>query len=178
MVRAGLESRQHRVAADRARQPPIPNGASFDDYDWDCIFASARLIRKDETLIFYGSNDGWFMGWRNGYFNLAHLRPDGFAGCEQFAGGSNKTCAVTTVPVTVIADSICVNADVAPSGYVKVVLTEEGNTDIAESELVTTAVTDAQVQWKKRFSLAGLQGQKIRLKFELRDAKLYSFSFQ
>ena len=31
------------------------------------------------------------MGWRSGCFCLAHLRPDGFAGYEQIAGGSNKT---------------------------------------------------------------------------------------
>ena len=33
------------------------------------------------------------------------------------------------------------------------------------------------VQWKNGFSLADCRGKEIQLRFELRDAKLYSFSF-
>jgi hypothetical protein len=39
-------------------------------------------------------------------------------------------------------------------------------------------VTDAEVKWQPGFSLAKLKGNEIRLKFELTNAKLYSFSFQ
>jgi hypothetical protein len=118
------------------------------------------------------------MAWRNGYFCLAWLRPDGFAGYEQIAGGSNKTGSITTMPVSVVAGSLCISADVAPSGYVKVTALDKDNDKLAEGKLITKTVTDARIRWKDGFSLRKLKGKKIKLGFELRESKLYSFSFE
>jgi len=158
--------------------PLIPNGPVMGDYDWGCIFAAVPLIGKNKIRMYYGANDGRFMGWRNGYFCLAWMRADGFAGYEQIAGGNNKTGSVTTRPVTVVADSLCISADVAPSGYVKATAFDENNEELGEGELVTTTVTDAAIQWKDGFSLTKLKGKKVNLKFELRESKLFSFSFE
>ena len=157
--------------------PLIPNSRQMGDYDWGCIFASVPLIAKDKIRMYYGANDGRFMGWRNGFFCLAWLRADGFAGYEQIAGGSNKTASLTTKPVVAVAGKLCVSADVAPSGYVKVTLLDKENKGLAEGKLITKTVTDAGVQWKDGFSLEKLKGERIKLKFELRESKLYSFSF-
>ena len=165
----------HRIQPGK---PLIPNGPVMGDYDWGCIFASVPIVRKDEILIYYGANDGRFMAWRNGFFALARLRPDGFAGYEQIAGGSNKTGSLTTNAVSVVGDSLCISADVAPSGYVKVTALDEDNNKLAEGELITKTVTDAQIQWKDGFSFKKLKGKEIKLKFELRESKLYSFSFE
>ncbi len=164
----------HRIQPGK---PLIPNGPVMGDYDWGCIFAAKPIVSKDEILIYYGANDGRFMAWRNGYFALARLRPDGFAGYEQIAGGSNKTGALTTKAVSVVGNSLCVSADVAPSGYVKVAILDKENKELAEGKLIAKTVTDAEVRWKEGFSLEKLKGNGIRLRFELRDAKLYSFSF-
>ena len=164
----------HRIQPGK---PLIPNGPVMGDCDWGCIFASKPIISNDEILIYYGANDGRFMAWRNGFFCLARLRPDGFAGYEQIAGGSNKTGALTTKPVSVVGDSLCVSADVAPSGFVKVTLLDKENQRLAEGELVTTTVSDAEIQWKAGFSLKKLKGQEVKLKYELRESKLFSFSF-
>jgi len=158
--------------------PLIPNGPVMGDYDWGCIFAAVPLIGKDRIRIYYGANDGRFMAWRNGYVALAWLRADGFAGYEQIAGGSNKTGSVTTKPVTVVGDSLRISADVAPSGYVKIEALSEGGKVLAKGELVTTTVTDAPIQWKEGFDFESLEGQKIALRFELRESKLFSFSFE
>ena len=48
---------------------------------------------------------------------------------------------------------------------------------MGEGKLVTKTVTDAVVEWKDDFSLTKLKGKEIKLKFELREAKIYSFSF-
>ncbi len=157
--------------------PLIPNGPVLGDCDWGCIFASVPIIRQDEILIYYGANDGRFMGWRNGFFCLARLRPDGFAGYEQIVGGSNKTGSLKIRPVSIVAGSLRISADVAPSGYVKVSAHDNDNKPLAEGELVTTTVTDAPVRWKGGFSLNDLKGRQIRFRFELREAKLFSFSF-
>ncbi len=164
----------HRIQPGK---PLIPNGPVMGDYDWGCIFVSPPIFGKDEILLYYGANNGRFMGWRDGFFCLARLRPDGFAGYEQIAGGSNKTGSLTTKAVSVVGNSLCVSADVAMSGYVKVTIFDKKGKDLAEGELITQTVTDAEVKWPKGFSLATLKGKEIRLNFELRDAKLYSFSF-
>lgn len=157
--------------------PLIPNGPVMGDYDWGCIFAAKPIIEKDRIRIYYGANDGRFMGWRNGYLALAWLRADGFAGYEQLAGGSNKTGSITTKPVGVVNGSLALNADVAPSGFVKITALDQDNGILGESKLISKTVTDAPISWKGGFSLRDLIGKKIKLKFELRDAKLFSFSF-
>jgi hypothetical protein len=118
------------------------------------------------------------MAWRNGFVALAWLRADGFAGYEQIAGGMNKTGSVTTKPVTVAGDSLRISADVAPSGYVKATAFDENNEELGEGELVTTTVTDVPIQWKDGFEFDSLNGRKIALRFELRESKLFSFSFE
>jgi len=157
--------------------PLIPNGPHMEDYDWGCIFASPPIFHKDEILLYYGANNGRFMGWRDGFFCLARLRPDGFAGYEQVEGGSNKTATVTTKPVAVVAEALCLSADVAASGYVKVTVLDKNNQELARSELIAETVTDAEIEWPGGFSFRSLKGRDVRLQFELRDAKLYSFSF-
>jgi len=157
--------------------PLIPNSRHIGDYDWGCIFSIPPVFRKDEILIYYGSNDNRFFGWRNAFLSLAHLRPDGFAGYEDFPGGTDITGFVTTRPVLAVAGSLRISADVVMSGFVKVMLLDEKNRELAQSELISKSVTDAVLQWKDDFSFEKLKGKKIKLKFELRDSKLYSFSF-
>ena len=156
--------------------PLIPNG-DYGEYYWGCIFTAIPLIREDGILMYYGANDGRFMAWRNGYLALAHLRADGFAGYELIAGGANKTGSLTTIPVSVVNTSLNISADVAPSGFVKVTALDVQNNILAEGELISKTVTDAQIQWKENFKFKKLEGKKIKLKFELRESKLYSFSF-
>ena len=165
----------HRIQPGKSL---IPNGPVMGDYDWGCIFASTPIVMKDEILLYYGANDGRFMGWRNGYFALARFRPDGFAGYEQIVGGSNITGDLTTKAVFVVGDSLCISADVAPSGFVRVTLLDKDNKQVAEGELVTTTVSDAMIEWKDGFSLKTLKGKEKKLKFELRESKIFSFSFR
>jgi len=89
------------------------------------------------------------MAWRSGYFALAKMRPDGFAGYEQIAGGSNKTGSIITKSIGVVGNSLCISANVAPSGFVKVTLLNSENEQLAEGELVTATVSDAKIRWKE-----------------------------
>jgi len=164
----------HRI---QPGQPLIANSRRMGDYDWGCIFASKPIIRKDVIFLYYGANDGRFMAWRNGFFCLARLRPDGFAGYEQIAGGSNKTGSLTTKPISAVTGSLCITADVAPSGFVKTTVFDKDNKQLAEGKLITKTATDAKIEWKDGFSLKKLKGKEIKLKFELRESKIYSFSF-
>ncbi len=139
--------------------------------------AAFPVFLKDEIRLYYGGSNGRHGGWRDGFLCLARLRPDGFAGYEQIAGGSNKTAMIATKPVVAVAGSLCISADVAPSGYVKVTALDKDNNELAEGELIAKTVTGVEVQWKEGFAFRSLKGKKIRLRFEVRDSKLYSFSF-
>jgi len=119
--------------------------------------------------------DGLHGSWREGCFCLATLRPDGFAGYETV--DRQRPGTIVTRELLCTAKTLGVTADVVTSGYVKVTICDNKNKELAQGELITKTVTDAEVQWKKGFSLAKLKGKKVRLRFELRDAKLYSFSF-
>jgi len=156
----------------------IPNSRHIGDYDWGCIFSTPPLFTKDRILIYYGANDNRFFGWRDAFLCRATLRPDGFAGYEDFPGGTDIVASIRTKPLVAVSGSLRLSADVVLSGYVKVICLDEKNAKLAESELVAKTASDAPVRWKEGFSLEKLKGRRIKLQFELRDAKLYSFSFR
>jgi len=48
----------------------------------------------------------------------------------------------------------------------------------ATSDPVTDTITDGRVKWRKSQGVVGLRGEKIRLRFQLRNAKSYSFQIK
>ncbi|MHA1885671.1 MAG: hypothetical protein ACW96S_11500, partial [Promethearchaeota archaeon] len=59
----------------------IPNSEMKGDIDWGCIYAAkSPIILNNEIRLYYSGSDGPHTDWRKGYFCLATLRPDGFAG--------------------------------------------------------------------------------------------------
>lgn len=161
----------HRVCPGT---PLIPRG-SDESHDWGCIYAAAYPIwRQDEIWLYYGGNNGRHTNWRDGSFCLAHLRPDGFAGYEPEQAG--EAGALWTQAVACGSASLRVSAD-ARGGSLRVALLDPAGRELASSEPIADNVTDSPVRWQAGNPLAGLVGQPVRLRFELRDAKLYSFSF-
>ncbi len=163
----------HRIDAGT---PLIANSTEKGGYDWGTAYAAAYpVFLKDEIRLYYGGCDDKHFGWRNGYFCLATLRPDGFAGYEQIAG--DKPGIITTVPIVCSGSELQLSADVGRNGYVKVSLYDKNNKKLAESEPIRQTVTDGRVKWRERFSIGTLQGSDVSLRFELKGAKLYSFGF-
>jgi len=163
----------HRVCPDT---PLIANSEKEMAYDWGCVYAGAYpVFLKDQIRIYYGGSDWHHGNWRNAFLCLATLRPDGFAGYEPV--DSNKPALITTTPIACTGKKLRLSADVRQSGSIKVTVLDRQNKELAEGEPMTETVTDGEVPWKEGFSLDTLQGNEIRLQFELRDSKLYSFSF-
>jgi hypothetical protein len=156
--------------------PLIANSTEKGQYDWGTAYAAAYpVFLKDEIRLYYGGCDDKHFGWRNGYFCLATLRPDGFAGYEQIDG--NKPALITTTTVVCTGNKLQLCADVRRKGFVRVTLLDKDNRRLAQSKLMKKTVTDAEVKWQDGFSFENLRGKNIRLRFELKNAKLYSFSF-
>ncbi len=157
----------HRISPGT---PLIPCSDKKLAYDYGCVYACAYpVFLKDEIRLYYGGSDYLHGGWRNGSLCLATLRPDGFAGYEQER--KDRAGVIVTAAIAWSGRDLRISADVAKGGRVEVsVLDRDGNV-IAEAEAVSETVTDRRLKLGKRVA-AG----EIRLRFELTNAKLYSFT--
>jgi hypothetical protein len=162
----------HRVCPG---SPLIPQGSERADYDWGCVYAAANPVFLDEEIrLYYGASDGPHSGWRVGSFCLATLRPDGFAGYEQISSGI--PAVITTRLVTSYFASLRITADVQEGGSVRAAVVGEQGAPIVEGELIHNSVTDGKVTWRAGWDPTAARGTDVRLRFELQNAKLYSFS--
>lgn len=147
--------------------PFIDNDGDEGDYDWGCVYAAASpVFEASEIRIYYGASDGLHTGWRNGFFCLATLRPDGFAGYRAHTPGS-----ITTTPLY-NGGVLRVTADVAAGGSLKVCVLDASGEAVLECKPITGTVTDTEVQWLGSVSATG---EPARLRFELDQATAYSF---
>ncbi len=110
---------------------------------------------------------------------MATMRTDGFAAWEAGA----ESGELVTQPFRCNGDRLFINAE-AQNGSVAVeVLDEKGKPlkgfETKSCRIVTTDTLakerDGWVQWKKEKDLRRLQGKPIRLRFTLKNARLYSF---
>ena len=156
--------------------PLIPNTGKEGDYDWGCAYAAAcPVFLEDEIRLYYGGSDGYHFGWRNGFFCLATLRPDGFAGYAQEK--SSKPATITTIPVANRKGALRLSADVESGGFVKVKLVDGDSNVLAESKVLKRSSSDKKIKWRDGFSLEKLRSKSAQIKFEFKNATIYSFSF-
>ena len=153
----------------------IPNSEKRGDYDWGCVYASVPVFTEREVRIYYGASNGPHSGWRDGFFALATLRPDGFAGYSTDVTG--KTGHVDTKPVVCAGKKLCVSVD-APDGELRVAVLGDERLGTEACRPVTGRVTDGVVSWADGADLGRHVGREIRLRFELKDATLYAFGFE
>jgi hypothetical protein len=155
--------------------PLIPTSPNRDAYDWGCVYAAAcPIVRDDEIRIYYGASNGPHTDWRDGFFALATLRPDGFAGYEPL--DRDKMAVIETTPLEAEMETLRITAD-ATGGSICVAVIDSAGRELATSQPITDSVTDRSVVFLSGFRPTR-QGNSIRLRFQLRAAKLYAFSLQ
>jgi len=158
----------HRIAPGKAL---IPCSDKILDYDYGCVYACAYPVFLDnEIRLYYGGSDYHHFGWRTGNLSLATLRPDGFAGYEQES--KDESAIITTTAIPYAGQSIRITADVEEGGSIKVSIIDHEGQDAVAAGTASNTVTDGTLKWNKE-----IDADKICLKFELSNAKLYSFSF-
>ena len=151
--------------------PLIGNGSEEGTYDWGCVYTAATpVFLEDHIRIYYSGSDGLHFGWRCGSLNLAMLRPDGFAGYAQKS--KEKPAVVTTTPLFGANAGVAITADVLTGGYVNVTAVDLAGRPIATSSFTKTT-TGGRLAWDKP-----IHAKEIRLRFELRDAIVYSFRLE
>ena len=145
--------------------------------DSGCAYSAAPVFERNEIRIYYGGSNGPHGGWRDGFFCLARMRPDGFAAFQPSSAGSPGV--VVTRPVKVASADLRINAD-ARGGQLRVGVLESGGgpgaLSLNQAVPIQTDVLDGPCRWKKG-SLRSLVGKEVQFVFELRAARAFSFHF-
>ncbi len=162
-----------------ARKPLVPRGKA-GSFDKDGIKPPAQIVTyKDEHWIFYGGMaERHYSRGRHLRIGLAKLRLDGFV-CLQ---AKDKTGTVVTKSFKLEGRRLEVNVD-AKAGWLRVELLDENGKAIAGfsggKAKKHKGVDELRLrpQWKSGGDLSRLKGTTVKLRFTLRNAKLYAFDF-
>ena len=174
-----LASSRDGVNWDRAgdREPFIPNGPPGSDDAGEIFVARAPVVVDDELWFYYSPSavEHGVTG-RSGPICLAKLRKDGFVSVD----AGDDTGTLVTRPFRCDGGLLTINA-AARGGLVGVAVLDESGTQHRGYSLHECALFDGdsvrqRITWKEKRSLDELQGRNIRLKFYLRNAKLYAFT--
>lgn len=166
------------------RRPFVPLGiaGTFDD---STAYMTTGLIRSGNELYMYYHGCDFTHGDYNperdkfvGSISRLVLRLDGFVSADAaYEGGT-----LTTVPIVFSGKRLELNVQTSVAGTVQVeILDAEGNPipgfALADADTIKGNYIAKVVTWKGRDDVSSLAGKPIRLRFVMRDAKLYAFQF-
>lgn len=151
--------------------PFIPTATASGAYDWGCVYpATTPVILDHEIRLYYGASNGPHTTWRDGFLALATLRPDGFAGYA--ARDKSKPATLLTRPLLTSGKTLTLTADIDPGGWLTATLLDAADKILATSPRLTATTTHCVA-----VNLPPTAGQPVRVRFEIHQAKLYSFAF-
>ena len=138
------------------------------------------ITHNDQIYFYYGGVNGPHTGRKfkqverkhKSMLGLATLRRDGFVSLD--AGEIEGH--ILTKPLTLNGGELHINAD-ASQGYVIVSVTDDTGIPLENytSQLIAGDQLDAEVKFNH--SLEALKGKKVRLRFQMKSASLYSYWF-
>lgn len=117
-------------------------------------------------------------GQPSAHLSLYKLRTDGFAALS----AGNQAGTMTTRPLVFSGDRLNLNYETSAGGSVRVAVCElygepiPGFTFEDSVELIGS-YTDRTVRWDGSGDLGSLGGKPVQLRFQLKDADIYSFQF-
>ena len=173
------------------RRPYISTGEASE---WDACFvmAGVSLVRKGNYIYQYYSGVDLTHGgtrgmteeerrrWRRwGKIGRVVQRLDGFFSADaDYEGGR-----LLTPPMVFDGARLTLNINTSAAGSARVAITNVNGTPMSGysiddcDEVITNAVAH-DVTWQGNPDVSALAGQPVRLRFEMRSAKLYAFQFQ
>jgi hypothetical protein len=151
-----------------------PSPAGDDAFDtMQLLPPSAPVVRGDELWFYYTGIRYRIMPEaadpKCGAICLAVLRRDGFVSLD----AGQESGVLVTRPLVIRGSTLSVNVDAA-EGVLEVAVLDAAGKVLATSEPVAGDRPDVQVRWKQG-GLADLRQHRARIRFTLRNAKLYSF---
>ncbi len=160
----------------------IPGGEHGKDWDWGSLYPlQAPIVYGDEVRIYYVGMTGRHWASYHGDkdkssgVGLATLRLDGFVSLDAEGEGT-----MTTRTLMFVGDTLEINADASGGSIHVEALDPEGNViegfSKGDCAAITTDDVHHLVQWNKTTDCHLIQATPIRLRFHLKQAKLYSFT--
>jgi hypothetical protein len=202
----GLEERQYRAKKSRRYGTTVTDAAFMTSRDgvtfhrWGEAFIRPGPSRKDtwvyaDNFVFWGmvqtkshlegapdeislyATEGYWEGTYTS-FRRYTLRVDGFVSAQAPLSGGE----VVTKPLEFDGSRLEVNFSTSAAGSVRVELQDAEARPIPGFTLTDCHLQygdqlDRVVAWKSGADVSGLAGKPVRLRFELKDADLYSFRF-
>ncbi len=164
------------------RRSFLPVSDKMGDWNWGNVQdqAAGPLVVGDKLYFHVGGRAGKSFPCDDadagGSTGLAIMRRDGFASMDI---GGNKEGRLTTRPVTFKGKHLFVNLD-APKGELRAEVLDEAGKPIApftkeNCQVVTGDKTLATVVWRDAPDLSAVAGKPVRLRFHLKNGRLYSF---
>ena len=106
------------------------------------------------------------------------IRVDGFVSMRAGMSGGE----VTTKPLPFSGSTLEVNVSTSAAGALRVAILDEDEREregygLEDSDEFFGDAIDQVLSWKESSDLSSLAGRRVRLRFALRDADLYSFRF-
>ena len=143
---------------------------------WGMIQTKSHLEGAPDEISLYAT-DGY---WEGAYtsFRRYTLRMDGFVSVQAPASGGE----VVTKPLKFDGSRLKVNFSTSAAGSVRVEIQDVEGKPIPGFALTDCHVLfgdelDRVVSWEAGADVSGLAGKPVRLRFELKDADLYSLQF-
>ncbi len=161
-------------AVDRQVFLPLGAKGSFDD---SMVFFVGPPVEHQGKLLFYyaGYNGEHGSVQRKSAIGLATLRKDGYASIEP----TRQEGELTTKPFRLDGRTLEINAE-AGHGAVRIAVLDAAGKPVEGFSLedcvpITGDGLSLRAAWKHKPDLSSLQGRVVRLKFQLKNARLYAF---
>ena len=170
------------------RRPFMANGRD-GAFDSRYVWAMPNPVRMgDELWIYYAGNnrdhDGQIDpaspgGRQQSGIARAVLRLDGFVSADAGLDGG----VLTTPPITFRGDRLELNVETSGGGSVEVELLDDDGLPIPgysrdEARVINGNSVRMPVSWRKSGDVSRLAGTPVRLRFHMRDCRLYAFQFK
>jgi hypothetical protein len=139
--------------------------------------ASSLVVMDDKIVFLYAGSPNPHISSHKWDIGLATLRKDGFVSMD--AGDREGT--LLTQPINFKSGKLHINAAVSNGGYVKAELLDNDGKVIdgysaKECKAFKRDSIDAVLAWNKKNTLPATDSKGLKLRFLLKNAKLYSFA--
>ncbi len=182
---SAIELRRERDWKQAAAQATfLPYGEFRKDWDWGQIYPHhPPLVVGDEIRFYYTGITGrhwhtYHKDTRDSGIGLATLRLDGFVSVN----AADNAGSLTTKPLVFFGDTLIVNANAAGGSLTVEALDPDGKViegfGTADCTPITADSVRYIVSWKGNPDCHLLQARPIKLRFHLKNAKLYSFELK
>ena len=149
-----------------------------DAHNWiygDCYLAYGMIDSGREYFSLYTIDRHFSFGWPRP-LSRYEIRKDGFACC--MAGGDETN--LVTKPLIYDGGELRLNFATSAYGYIYVSVLDEDGSALSGGESVEVFGDniDRRVFFRGGTDLSAFAGRPVRLKFRMRDAKLFSMKFE